>query len=146
MTEILFYHLEHGSPKDVLPSLLERTLQRDWRAVIRCRDEKELRALDDHLWTYRDESFLPHGVGEVDPSTPLWLTAADNVPAGFEVLFTLRAEGFDPAGLAGLTRVVLMFTQQDAPAAREAWKAVKASGLTATYWKQDPDGRWIKAG
>ena len=145
MTEVLFYHLERARAQDVLPGLLERSLSRGWSVVIRCRNEEDVRALDDHLWTYHDESFLPHGTGASDPNQPVWLTATGEVPEGRDVLFALRAEDFDPEGLKGLTRAILMFTAEGAPPAREAWKAVKAAGLDATYWKQDPDGRWVKA-
>ena len=146
MTEILFYHIERGSPSDVLPGLLERTLSRGWTAVVRCRDEGELRALDDHLWTYHDESFLPHGAGAADERVPVWLTTGDELPEGRDVLFALSAETFRPEGLNGLTRAVLMFGAGDAPAARAAWKAVQGAGAEATYWKQDEHGRWVKAG
>ncbi|MEM9234367.1 MAG: DNA polymerase III subunit chi [Pseudomonadota bacterium] len=146
MAEVLFYHLERGGPADVLPGLLERTLSRGWSAVIRCADEEELRSLDDHLWTYQDESFLPHGAGAPDPRTPIWLTAEADVPEDRDVLFALTSEGFAPESHKGLTRAVLMFAESGAPAAREAWKSVKAAGLEATYWKQDPSGKWVKAG
>ena len=34
MTEVLFYHLEHQPLERVLPSLVEKTLERGWRAVV----------------------------------------------------------------------------------------------------------------
>ena len=34
MTEILFYHLQHQPLERVLPTLLEKTLERGWRAVV----------------------------------------------------------------------------------------------------------------
>ena len=34
MTDVLFYHLEHQPLERVLPSLVERTLARCWRAVV----------------------------------------------------------------------------------------------------------------
>ena len=61
MTEVLFYHLERQPLDRVLPSLLEKTLERGWKAVVRCGSEQRLEALDLALWTYRDDSFLPHG-------------------------------------------------------------------------------------
>lgn len=145
MTDVLFYHLERATPAQVLPGLLERTLARNWTAVIRCAGESQVKDLDEHLWTYHEESFLPHGTGSPDPETPVWLTASYELPSGRDVLFALTAEGFQPDSLAGLTRAVLMFTDDQAPDARMAWKAVKASNLESTYWKQDPSGKWIKA-
>ena len=61
MTEVLFYHLEHQALEGALPGLIERTLARDWRAVIQAGSEERVEALDTLLWTYREESFLPHG-------------------------------------------------------------------------------------
>ncbi len=33
-TEVLFYHLEQQALEKVLPSLVEKTLERGWRAVV----------------------------------------------------------------------------------------------------------------
>ena len=35
MTEILFYHLERAALESVLPGLLEKSLERGWKAVVR---------------------------------------------------------------------------------------------------------------
>ena len=34
MTEVLFYHLQNMSLESVLPSLLEKSLERGWRVVV----------------------------------------------------------------------------------------------------------------
>jgi hypothetical protein len=60
VTEVLFYHLERGTLEDVLPGLVERTLARNWRALIKCESADRAAALDTLLWTYDDQSFLPH--------------------------------------------------------------------------------------
>ena len=44
MTEVLFYHLERQPLERVLPNLLERTLERGWRAVVQCGDPERLEA------------------------------------------------------------------------------------------------------
>ena len=59
--EIWFYHLERSTLDQVLPGLLEKTLQRGWRALVRGAVAHRLDDIDEHLWTYRDDSFLPHG-------------------------------------------------------------------------------------
>src|SRR5581483_12508566 len=61
MTEVLFYHLEHQPLERVLPSLVEKTLERGWRAVVQAGSEERIEALDMLLWTWREDSFLPHG-------------------------------------------------------------------------------------
>src|SRR5438270_2078119 len=87
MTEIWFYHLQRRSLDDVLPGLLERALQRGWRAVVQGASEERIAALDEHLWTYSDASFLPHGSArEGDPQTqPIFLTTGPENPNGAAV-------------------------------------------------------------
>ena len=45
----------------MLPGLLEKTLERGWRALVRADDATLLDDIDAKLWTWRDESFLAHG-------------------------------------------------------------------------------------
>ena len=60
--EVLFYHLEREPVERVLPSLLEKTLERGWRAVVQAGSQERIEALDTALWTYDEASFLPHGL------------------------------------------------------------------------------------
>ena len=61
MTEILFYHLQGQKLEGVLPGLLEKSLERGWKVIVQGASEERIEALDAHLWTYRDDGFLPHG-------------------------------------------------------------------------------------
>ena len=60
MTETLFYHLERRTLEDVLPGLVEKSLARGWRAVVKTDNSERSDALDNLLWTYDDQSFLAH--------------------------------------------------------------------------------------
>ena len=149
MTEVLFYHLERQPLEAVLPGLLQRSLERGWRAVVTVGSPERLAALNTHLWTYDDASFLPHGAaGEGSPEAqPVWLTNGDDNPAGANVRFLV--DGADTADFTGYDRIVFLFDADDAEAvqrARTAWKAAQAGGHDATYWRQDDSGRWAKPG
>ena len=57
--EVWFYHLERTGLEQALPELLEKTLQRGWKAVVRARERRSgMQHLDALLWTCRDDSFL----------------------------------------------------------------------------------------
>src|SRR5688572_12282233 len=89
MTQILFYHLERTPVEEVLPGLLERCLERAWRVVVQAGSEERAEALDAHLWTYRENAFLPHGTrrdGQAERQ-PIWLTATAENPNGASVRF-----------------------------------------------------------
>jgi DNA polymerase-3 subunit chi len=147
MTEILFYHLEHQPLERVLPSLVEKTLERGWRAVVQAGSEERVEALDTLLWTYREESFLPHGTRrDGNPAAqPVFLTTGEENPNGAQVRFLV--DGAEAGELAGYARVVYLFDGRDAAAvarAREQWKSARQSGGEVTYWQQSPEGRWEK--
>jgi len=147
MTEVLFYHLEHQPLERVLPSLVEKTLERGWRAVVQAGSEERVEALDTLLWTYREESFLPHGTRrDGNPAMqPVYLTASEDNPNGATVRFLV--DGAAAGDLSAYARVVYLFDGRDATAldqARAQWAAAKAAGSEVTYWQQSPDGRWEK--
>ena len=147
MTETLFYHLERASLESVLPGLLEKSLERGWRAAVRLGAKERVEALDNHLWTYRDESFLPHGAAGEGASQPIWLTADKEAPNDPHILFLVDGAKAALSDLEGLERCVLIFDGNDPDAlegARSFWKEIKAAGSDATYWRQSENDRWEK--
>ncbi|MBI4921370.1 MAG: DNA polymerase III subunit chi [Devosia nanyangense] len=148
MTEILFYHLEAQPLERVLPVLLERSLERGWRAVVETSSLERAEALDTLLWTFRDDSFVPHGIaGEpADPDQPVLIAMDEGNPNAANVRFYVdRAV---PRTSEGYERIVYMFSGHDPDAvteARVAWKAL-GPGNELTYWQQDENGRWVKKG
>lgn len=148
MTEVLFYHLDRAPLDRVLPDLLQRTLSRGQRALVRCGSPEALEHLDEALWTFRDESFVPHGLaGEAfENEQPILLTLGTEAPNGARWAFLVASATALPDEMARFERAVVLFGATEAEEAREAWRAVKAAGMEATYWKQTERGGWEKAG
>jgi len=147
LAEILFYHLERSPLEAVLPQLLEKTLERGWTAVVRAGTEERMKSLDAHLWTYKDDAFMPHGLNGAGNETeqPVLLTTNEENPSGANVLFAV--DGADLSGAEAYQRCVLMFDGADADAvaaARINWKTFKDTDHDATYWQQSERGRWEK--
>jgi len=145
MTEVLFYHLTESSLEDTLPGLLERSLERGWTAVVQTGSEERRDALDAHLWTYRDDSFLAHGSErEARPEDqPVFLTTGGANPNGAEIRFLV--DGAEPDNLSAYRRAVFLFDGHDTgqlEGARRHWSALKAAGHAVTYWQQAAGGRW----
>jgi DNA polymerase-3 subunit chi len=144
--EVWFYHLERSGLDQVLPELLERTLARGWKAIVRSREADRVEHLDGWLWSYRDESFLPHGPSDEPQAArqPILLTTGFENPNDADVLFLV--DGAEPGELAGYARCMIVFDGRDTAqlaVARAQWKAVKAKGHAAVYWKQQDRG-WEK--
>jgi DNA polymerase-3 subunit chi len=160
MTEVLFYHLQDRSLESVLPPLLEKSLERSWRVVVQSTSQERVDALDAHLWTYSEDSFLPHGTWRAGdaPRTgdaaragagdaqdhPIVLALDDGNPNQANVRFLIDNAAL-PADSAAYDRMVLVFNGDDGEAlaiAREAWTDCKARGFEVTYWQADERGRW----
>ena len=145
--EVLFYHLERQPLEKVLPSLLEKTLERGWRAVVQLGSQERMEALDIELWTYRDDSFLAHGTARdaAPEHQPIYLTTGEDVPNGAGVRFMV--DGAVGSRFSGYTRIVYLFDGNDPDAkaiAREQWTAARKAGCAVTYWQQSDSGRWEK--
>ncbi|MGH6858135.1 MAG: DNA polymerase III subunit chi [Methylocella sp.] len=150
MTEIWFYHLQRQPLERVLPNLVEKSLEKGWRAVVQASSEERLDALDSWLWTYSDESFLAHGRardgdGELQP---VYLTTGPENPNGAAFRLFIEGSQMAPAlAEAGVAyaRAVALFDGNNAEelaAARAQWKELKDLGFALTYWQQAANGRW----
>ena len=144
-TEVYFYHLEHRTLDDVLPTLLERSLERGWRAAVQAASAERVEALDTLLWTYKDESFLAHGTarGGSPDAQPVYLTVDNDNPNAADVRFLV--DGAELQDASPYRRVVFIFDGRDEEAVKRArlqWQEAKARGLSVSYWQQDANGRW----
>jgi DNA polymerase-3 subunit chi len=147
MPELWFYHLERSELERALAPLLDKCLQRGWRALVRGGLGERIEALDATLWTWRDDSFVPHArEGEGDPARqPVWLTTEPGNPNGAQALFLI--DGADPGDISGFERACVMFDGRDEAAlekARSRWKEAKEAGIVASYWRESAAGKWEK--
>jgi len=145
--EIRYYHLEQASLEAALPVMLERCLERGWRAIVRARSTERVEQLADHLWTYAERGFLPHGSAADGHAAqqPIWLTDQEENPNGASVLFL--TDGAESSSLEGFELVCRIFDGRDqeaVTAARAAWKREMEGGRHLTYWKQTARG-WERA-
>jgi DNA polymerase III subunit chi len=144
-TEVYFYHLERRTLEEVLPTLLEMSLKRGWRAAVQAASEERVEALNTLLWTYREESFLPHGTARDGHTSahPIYLTAGEDNPNSAQIRFLV--DGATLADPSPYARVAHIFDGKDQEAvarARAEWQAAKASGHAVSYWQQTEQGRW----
>lgn len=128
--------------------MLERSLARGWRVVLRGTEPARIDALDNHLWTYRDESFLPHGrAGEGGEVTqPVLLTLDNQTPNDPNTLFLIDGAESSAEELKRMEMTAVLFDGLDPAAverARTQWRMVTAAGLKAVYWAQE-GGNWVK--
>jgi len=149
MTEIRFYHAQHSSLDQVLPGILGKALSTGRRVVVRLPDKAVVEQMNERLWLYDPDSFLPHGSAKDGYAAlqPVWLTDKDENPNSADVLVTVRGAANDLShNLTDFTLCCDMIDgrlDEDVTAARARWKAYKDAGYEVTYWQQTDKG-WEK--
>jgi DNA polymerase III subunit chi len=150
-TEVLFYHLEHQPLERVLPQLVEKSLERGWTAIVQSGSEERSEAIDALLWTYREDSFIPHArdttAGTDQARQPVLLTTTEANPNAASIRFLVDGATMTSMEKPPYKRIVIIFDGNDPIAlqkARTDWKRAKAAALSATYWQQNASGRWEK--
>jgi len=150
MSEFRFYHVERRRIDQALPDILEEALSEGLRAVVQAAAPDHVEALNERLWTYSDESFLPHGSArDGEPhAQPIFLTDGDDNPNGARLRVLLTGVGCEPfLKGAAYERIVLLFDGRDEDAkaeARRQWALVKSAGASPSYWREGEDGGWEK--
>lgn len=143
-----FYHLTRRPLEAVLPTLLEKSLERGWRILVRGTDPRRMAALDEALWTYADDAFLPHGLagGAFDAAQPILLGMEADLADGRTCLLSVEGAEVTANEVAALERVSILFDGGDGAAldkARAQWHALTKAGVAAQYWSEE-SGRWEK--
>lgn len=145
MADVLFYHMTESTLEEALPALLEKSLERGWRAVVQVSSDERRDALDQHLWTWRDDSFLAHGTEHElhAERQPIVLTTGPANTNSAQIRFL--TDGAEPPDLGSYQRAVFLFDGHDQwqlEQARMHWKTMKGAGHQVTYWQQNSEGRW----
>jgi DNA polymerase-3 subunit chi len=148
MTDVLFYHLQQQPLEKVLPTLLAKSLERGWRAIVQAGTQDRVASLDELLWTYDEDSFLPHGTSAEEDAADNPVLLTTEIDNSNEAAIRFLVDGVAlPEDANAYQRIVVMFDGNDDASlatARDQWKQVKAAGHAAQYWQQDEDGRWRK--
>ncbi|GJL85576.1 MAG: DNA polymerase III subunit chi [Micavibrio sp.] len=148
MTEIRFYHLERQSQDQVLPTLLAKALDGGHRIVVKTADDSQTQRLNEYLWTYNPDSFLPHGSKKDGNAElqPIWLSSKDENPNNADVLIVTQGSNTAMSGDFSLCCEMLDGHDGEAiKAARGRWKEYKTAGHSVTYWQQGERG-WEEKG
>ena len=151
MTEVRFYHLQRARLEEVLPVILERCHQRGERALVLAGSTERVEALAALLWTYRPDSFLPHGTARDGEAArqPVFLAPADSLageaanPNGAPVL--ILSDGARHPQIGGFRLVCELFDGHDeaaVAAARAQWRTCREAGHAVVYFQQGDNGKW----
>lgn len=147
MSRIDFYHLQKQNLEAALPKLLEKAYASGKKIKVQVGNELRVEFINSFLWTYNDESFLPHGTkkdGAAD-AQPIWISAENDNPNQAEMLFLVDGAQISAQEADAFARVLNIFDGNNEEAvqnARHLWTSFKTANHEMHYWQQDQNGRW----
>jgi DNA polymerase-3 subunit chi len=135
-----FYHLAATPLERVLPVICQGLLGQGERLLV-VADEDLVARLDEQLWIFSRESFLPHGRGRPE-SQPILLSTTPEAVNGARAI--ALADGLWREEALGFERAYYLFGDDGLDAARALWRTLsKSPEVEPRYWKQ-VDGKWVQ--
>lgn len=147
MERIDFYHLQINTLDEALPLLVSKAYQTRKHIKIKVGNEVRVGFLSTLLWTYDEESFLPHGTkkDENPDCQPIYLSSEDDLPNGAKILFVVDGADISSDLVEKYERVLYIFdgsSENELIKARNVWKLFQQNGIERHYWKQNSLGKW----
>jgi DNA polymerase III subunit chi len=138
-----FYHLTASQPESVLPPIAERLLSDGNRLLIVSDDDAQIERIDQMLWSFRAECFLPHGASDRENSVkqPILLSKVTCPDNGARNIALADGQWRDAA--LDFDRAFYLFDGDKIAIARASWRSLAdKADLTRHFWKQDDHGKW----
>ena len=153
MAEVRFYALQRRRLEEALAELAQEGFAAGRRIAVQAGDAEQVASLDERLWTFDDESFLPHGLANAADGArqPLTIGEGGDNPNGAQWRIFVGGADLAPflaSETQGYERLILLFddTSDEAKAAaRKAWTAAKAGTGEVGFWREGEDGAWARS-
>jgi DNA polymerase-3 subunit chi len=129
MTRIDFYQLNPAQHRydQVVCQLCQKAYDSKQLTLLLTQNQQQSQHLDHKLWTYSDDSFLPHDSEEsADPVTPILIHDNPDPTGNRQLLINLSAS--IPKYFAQFERVIELVTEDNKVQAREHYSYYKERG------------------
>ena len=149
MTQIIFYSSAPLRVENTLFTLIEKSLEKGYKSLLLFLDKENCSAIDEKLWTYKQNSFLPHSSEDEEISNeidiPIYLSTKNENPYKAELLFSI--DGFLPDNINNFERLIIIIDVNDKVLLEEYRKYyldIKKDFEDIVFYKSNDDGKWIE--
>ena len=136
MTRIDFYQLDSGRHRydQVVCKLCQKAYESQQLTLLLTRDAQQSQQLDHALWTFADDSFVPHDSEEAENfSTPILIHDNPQPRGDRQLLINLSATV--PEYFAQFERVIELVTEENRTEARAHYSYYKERGYQLDHIK-----------
>ena len=139
MTEVIFVEVTASRMEIRACEIAEQTYAQGERLQINAIDEEQAARLDDLLWTYKPDNFVPHGLWKSmdnESAQPVVITTRKERVPGIASLLTMD---YCPVEMvqqfSKVIHVVLVDNHERLEASRRYWTLLKDAGFSLRHQK-----------
>ena len=149
MTEIIFYSSAPLQVENTLFTLIEKSYEKGYKSLLLFQDKEKCSVIDEKLWTYKQNSFLPHlskdekFSDEID--IPIYLSTKNENPYKAELLFSI--DGFLPDHINNFERVIIIIDANDKillEKYKKYYLDINKDFEDIVFYKSDDNGKWTE--
>jgi DNA polymerase-3 subunit chi len=139
--QVLFHQFETKSGRDLLIyacRLIEKGYKQGTSLIyVHCNNKEEAKQFDALLWTFRQESFVPHNLITNKSDDPVKIGWEEQQATNVQAIVNLSNEIPDASKNSPKIHEIVENNEKKKKIAREKWKAYKSNGFIIKAHKAD---------
>jgi len=146
LKEFFFYNITERDFFKDSAILIEQLFKQGIKALILCPDDEVSSFFDDYLWSFKEESFIPHTVLDSDTShlEAIIISKEKLSMAAFKTLVILKGSIVDTDYCNRFEKIYYFFddnNDDEKKLARTLWRESVKQGTNCKYWKVEKN-KW----
>ena len=142
-----FYNSSKRNVISDISLLIERLFQDKKSILVYCKDQETVEFIDEFLWAYKEEGFIPHSMETKEQSSiyPILITTNIHQDYKHNVLLALSGIIVEEKDWQKFTKAYYFFDDQENKErenARLMWKSLYALNIVCKYWVNKAN-KWV---
>ena len=144
-----FYNCSHRNIVADISWLTEKLYKERDSILICCKDQETVEVIDDFLWRYKEDGFIPHSIEKKERSSiyPVLITTDIDEEHKHNVLLALSGVLIEEKNWQKFTKAYYFFDDQEIQEkenARLMWKTLSVLDVVRKYWV-NKENKWVLA-
>ena len=144
-----FYNSSHRNVVVDISRLIEKLFKEKNRILVCCKDLETVEVIDEFLWAYKEDGFIPHSIDTKERSSiyPILITTNINEEFEHNILLALSGVLIKEKDWRKFSKAYYFFDDQEnneKENAREMWKSFSALNIVCKYWV-NKENKWVLA-
>ena len=132
----------NSSDRDIIADifwLTEKLYKARNTILVCCKDHEDVKLIDDFLWAYRDDGFIPHSIEKEEQASvyPIFITTKIDKNYKHNTLLALNGVLIEEKVCQKFANVYYFFDNQEnveKENARTMWKNLVSQNIVCKYW------------